>query len=182
MTDTKDERVYPLKTLKNLSLLLHSCYPYSSGGSSCFNSKAMSDSPEDDHVQDVALVETSYTSTTTSSGKRKLILLGFLIVAAIVLQSVVLSCKPVSIPLESRDEEDDPTSSGKRHRRHLMQQEETEYSYHNERELRSSKARSRARKSKKASSPKSAKAHRGKKSTQAPSGKKSKKKLRLLHV
>jgi predicted outer membrane repeat protein len=135
----------------------------------------MSDSPEDDHVQAVALVETSYTSTTTSSGKRKLILLGFLIVAAVVLQSVVISCKPVSIPLESRDEEDDPTSSGKRHRRHLMQQEETEEYY--ERELKSSKARSRARKSKKASSPKSAKAHRGKKSTKAaPSGKKSKKK------
>jgi predicted outer membrane repeat protein len=139
----------------------------------------MADSPDGDHVQAVAL---DNISTTRSSWKRKLILLGFLVVAAIVLQSgvVVISCKPpVSIPLEqSRDEEEDPSTSGNRHRRHVMQQKETGEYY--ERELKSSKARSRARRSQKASSPtkSSIKAHPlgGKKSTKAAHiGKKSKK-------
>jgi predicted outer membrane repeat protein len=145
-------------------------------------SKAMVYPPEGDHVQAVAL---DNISTTTSSWKRKWILLGFLVVAAIVLQSVVvISCKPsVSIPLEqTRDEEENPNTKGNRYRLHVMQQKETGESY--ERELKSSKARSRARGSKKASSPSksgsksSMKAHPpgGKKSTKAARvGKKSKK-------
>ena len=136
----------------------------------------MLDSTEDDHVQAVAL-DTANTSPTRISEKRKWILLGFLIIAAIVLQSLVILCKPVSIPQEQlRDEKDDPSTSGKRHRR-LMQQEETEEYY--ERELKSSKAGKKStkaaasgKKSKKAKS--SAQAHLvGKKSTKAAaSGKK----------
>jgi hypothetical protein len=88
-----------------------------------------------------------------------MILLGFFIAAIVLVQSVVISWKPVSIPPESRDEEEDhPTSSaGKRHRHPLMMQQKETKEYY-VRELKSSKARSRTRKFTKASSQKSTKA------------------------